>query len=173
MKTVLARVLLLAFAALMTGCATLTEDAMTPIAISLSDGSPGKVTLTNKRGVWETSLPSTISVRKSDDGLKYEATAKDGRRAVGVIPSEMGAKIVASAVFIDFGITDAITDKHRKYPVSYVIPIEAAAEGGGESATPTAPSTESRLAELEKLRKSEAISEEEYQKKRKEIIDKL
>lgn len=173
MKIVLARALLLVFAALMTGCATLTEDAMTPIAISLSDGSPGKVTLTNKRGVWETKIPSTVSVRKSDDGLKYEAISNDGRRAVGVIPSEMGAKIVASAVFIDFGITDAITDKHRKYPVSYVIPIEAAADGAGKGATSASPTVESRLAELEKLHKSGVISEEEYQKKRKEIIDKL
>lgn len=173
MKTVLARVLLIAFAALLSGCATLTEDPMTPIAISLSDGSPGKVTLTNKRGVWEANIPTTVSVRKSDDGLKYEAVAKDGRRAVGVIPSEMGAKIVASAVFIDFGITDAITDKHRKYPVSYVIPIEGAAENGDKGAMPAPPTTEARLAELDKLRKSGAISEEEYQKKRKEIIDKL
>jgi hypothetical protein len=173
MKTVLARVLLLVSAALMTGCATLTEDAMTPIAIALSDGSPGKVTLTNKRGVWEAKIPSTVSVRKSDDGLKYEATSIDGRRAVGVIPSEMGAKIVASAVFIDFGITDAITDKHRKYPVSYVIPIDSAEAGEVKSVTPASPSTESRLAELENLRKAGAISEEEYQKKRKEIIDKL
>lgn len=173
MKTVLARVLLLVSAALMTGCATLTEDAMTPIAISLSDGSPGKVTLTNKRGVWEAKIPSTVSVRKSDDGLKYEAISSDGRRAVGVIPSEMGAKIVASAVFIDFGITDAITDKHRKYPVSYVIPIDAAAREEGQGVTPVSTSTESRLAELDKLRKSGAISEEEFQKKRKEIIDRL
>jgi len=36
-----------------------------------------------------------------------------------------GAKIVASAVFIDFGITDAITDKHREYPSNYVIPMAA------------------------------------------------
>jgi hypothetical protein len=35
----------------------------------------------------------------------------------------MDAKIVASAVFIDFGITDSITDKHRQYPASFVIPI--------------------------------------------------
>jgi hypothetical protein len=34
------------------------------------------------------------------------------------------AEIVASAVFLEFGIVDAITDKHRKYPASYVIPIE-------------------------------------------------
>lgn len=173
MRIVLSRALMLVFAALMTGCATLTEDAMSPIAISLSDGSQGKVTLTNKRGVWEAKLPSTVSVRKSDDGLKYEATANDGRRAVGVIPSEMGAKIVASAVFIDFGITDAITDKHRKYPVSYVIPIESATANKQENATVESPSAESRLAELDKLRKSGVISEEEYQMKRKEIIDKL
>ncbi|HSD74523.1 MAG TPA: hypothetical protein VLB75_07110 [Steroidobacteraceae bacterium] len=106
------------------GCATLTEDAMTPIAMSFSEGSDGKCTLTNKRGVWQTKIPTTISVRKSDDGLKYECETDDGRKAVGLIPSHMGGKIVASAVFIDFGITDAITDKHREYPAVYVIPIE-------------------------------------------------
>ena len=36
----------------------------------------------------------------------------------------MGAKIIASAVFLDFGIVDAITDKHRQYPVGFMIPIE-------------------------------------------------
>jgi hypothetical protein len=35
----------------------------------------------------------------------------------------MGGKIIASAVFLDFGIVDAITDKHREYPASYVIPV--------------------------------------------------
>ena len=107
----------------LSSCATLTEDAMTPVSVSFSDGSNGKVTLQNKRGTWEGSLPSTISVRKSDDSLNYNAVTSDGRTATGSIPSEIGAKIIASAVFIDFGITDAITDKHRKYPASYVIPI--------------------------------------------------
>lgn len=55
--------------------------------------------------------------------LKYECETKDGRKTVGGIPSTMGGKIVASAVFLDFGIVDAITDKHREYPASYVIPI--------------------------------------------------
>ena len=105
-------------------CATLTEDAMTPVSISFSDGSNGSATLENKRGMWQTDLPSTVSIRKSDDALKFKARTSDGREAVGAIPSEMGAKIIASAVFIDFGITDAITDKHRKYPASYVIPIK-------------------------------------------------
>lgn len=104
-------------------CATLTEDAMTPVTLSFSDGSNGKCKLQNKRGAWEASIPSTVSIRKSDDPLKFDCTTTDGRTAFGAIPSEMGAKIIASAVFIDFGITDAITDKHRKYATSFVIPM--------------------------------------------------
>ena len=105
------------------GCATLTEDPMTPIALSFSDGSSGECDLENKRGLWNTSVPTTVSVRKSDDVLKYRCKTQDGRTASGSMPSEMGGKIIASAVFIDFGITDAITDKHRRYPASYVVPI--------------------------------------------------
>lgn len=115
----------LALAALaLAGCATLTNDAMTPVAMSFSDGSSGSCKLTNKRGSWNVDLPATVSVRRSDDALKYECTTEDGRKASGQIESRIGAKIVASAVFIDFGITDAITDKHREYPDSYVIPIK-------------------------------------------------
>ena len=113
-----------------TGCATLTEDAMTPIAISFSDGEDGTCNLQNKRGVWTAELPSTISVRKSDDGLKYNCKTPDGREAVGMIPSTMGGKIIASAIFLDFGITDAITDKHRRYPASFVIPIKKKKHSG-------------------------------------------
>ena len=105
-------------------CATLTEDSNDQIAMSFSDGSNGSVQLRNKRGSWDYQLPSTVSVRKSDDVLQYTARTNDGRTAAGSIPSRMGGKIVASAVFLDFGIVDAITDKHREYPDSYVIPIK-------------------------------------------------
>jgi hypothetical protein len=105
------------------GCATLTEDAMTPVALSFSDGSNGRCNLQNKRGAWPTQIPTTVSVRKSDDALKYDCETEDGRKAFGSIESEMGGKIVASAVFLDLGITDAITDKHRRYAASFVIPI--------------------------------------------------
>lgn len=108
------------------GCATLTKDAMTPIALSLSDGSSGKCTLENKRGFWSVDLPGTVLVRRSDDVLKYRVVTEDGRESSGAIQSSIGAEIVASAVFLDFGIVDAITDKHRNYPSSYTIPIKAA-----------------------------------------------
>ena len=117
-------VIIFALAVTITGCATLTQDAMTPIAISFSDGSNGKCVLQNKRGIWEVDLPSTVLVRRSDDALKYDGQTEDGRRAVGTIPSKVGAKIIASAVFLDFGIVDGITDKHREYTPSFVIPVK-------------------------------------------------
>ncbi|MBM4197875.1 MAG: hypothetical protein FJ197_12455 [Gammaproteobacteria bacterium] len=115
--------LLVGMAIGLAGCATLTEDAMTPVALSFSDGSNGQCKMQNKRGAWDVSIPSTASIRKSDDALKYDCKTSDGRTAFGAIPSEMGGKIVASAVFLDFGITDAITDKHRQYPANFVIPM--------------------------------------------------
>jgi hypothetical protein len=127
MKTHLASlikmIVLAIFAASSVGCASLTNDPMTPIALSFSDGSPGKCKLQNKRGAWDVTIPSTCHVRRSDDVLKYDCKTQDGREASGSMPSTVGAKIIASAIFLDFGITDAITDKHREYPASYVIPI--------------------------------------------------
>lgn len=55
----------------------------------------------------------------------------------------MGAEIVASAVFLDFGIVDAITDKHRKYPTSFVIPIQKLKEAQKTEPKPVAESTPS------------------------------
>lgn len=132
------KILLIALLAATAGCATLTEDAMTPVAFSFSDGSNGECKLENKRGTWPSPIPATVSIRKSDDALKYDCLTEDGRKAFGSIPSEMGGKIIASAVFIDFGITDAITDKHRQYPASFVIPIAKveAAEAAVAVATP-------------------------------------
>lgn len=131
-------------AVLLAGCATLTEDAMTPIAMSFSDGSNGQCELSNKRGLWNTDIPAVVSVRKSDDALKYRCKTADGREVSGSITSEMGGKIVASAVFLDFGITDAITDKHRKYAESYVVPIRSESGAGkgpatADAAAPAAP----------------------------------
>lgn len=107
------------------GCATLTEDPMVPVALSFSDGASGECTTENKRGRWPTPVPAVVSVRRSDDPLKYDCQSENGGKAAGSIPSTMGAKIIASAVFIDLGITDAITDMHREYPPSYVIPIKS------------------------------------------------
>jgi len=147
------RVILVGLATLfgLIGCATLTNDPMTPVAVSFSDGSNGECVFENKRGTWATPIPVTVAVRRSDDPLKWRCKTSDGRETSGSIPSTMDAKIVASAVFIDFGITDSITDKHRQYPASFVIPIRQKEQSATDApattpapeptSTPTPPGT--------------------------------
>ena len=109
---------------ILTSCATIVNDANVPVSLSFSDGSSGNCQLTNKRVSLSVSIPSTTMVRRSDDALRFNCTTKSGKKGFGSIPSEMeGAKLGASVVFFDLGITDAITDKHRTYPSSYVIPV--------------------------------------------------
>ena len=124
------RTLSLALAFLTTsGCATIVNDANIPVSFTMADGSNAECTFTNKRGLWRGDIPSTLMIRRSDDVLRYDCETDDGRKAVGSIPSEMEAeKIAASVLFIDLGITDAITDKHRKYPASFVIPIRKSSD---------------------------------------------
>jgi len=178
----MSKLLIAVIAACTVGCATLTEDAMTPIALSFSNGGNGHCTLQNKRGVWSTQVPTTVSVRKSDDGLKYDCETEDGRKAVGMIASEMGAKIIASAIFIDFGITDAITDKHRKYTASFVIPLSVNAGNGETSLDSSADSdstdqTEERkdaytdLEMLDDLRARGILTDAEFDAEKKKLLD--
>lgn len=105
------------------GCASITNDAYVPVALSFSDGSSGTCSISNKRMALDVQIPRTPMIRRSDDALVLRCKTEDGRDATASIPSTMGGKIIASAVFIDFGITDAITDKHREYPASFVIGV--------------------------------------------------
>ena len=84
------------------GCATLTNDSHVPIALSFSDNSEGTCTLANKRMQIDVEVPGTAMVRRSDDVLKINCETENGDRASGSIQSELGGKIVASAVFFGF-----------------------------------------------------------------------
>ena len=56
--------------------------------------------------------------------LRFDCTTDEGKKGFGNIASDMeGAKLTASVFFFDLGITDAITDKHRTYVASFVIPV--------------------------------------------------
>ena len=118
-KLILALVILI-----FSSCATIVNDPMTPISLSFSDGASGYCNLTNKRGSWRASVPGTVSVRRSDDALKFDCETDEGKKGFGSIASDIeGAKLGASVLFFDLGITDAITDKHRTYIQSFVIPV--------------------------------------------------
>lgn len=111
---------------LLGGCATIVNDANIPVTASFSDGSEGTCEFTNKRGMWNMNMPGTAMIRRSDDALMYRCETEDGRKASGSVESEMeGAKLGASVLFFDLGITDAITDKHRTYQGNITIPVKA------------------------------------------------
>ncbi|MEM7765034.1 MAG: hypothetical protein AAF290_13290 [Pseudomonadota bacterium] len=109
----------------LSGCATLTNDANIPIAVSFSDGASGTCTFSNKRGTWTVDVPSEgTQIRRSDDDLNYTCVTADGRSIEGAIQSEIEKdKWFASVVFLDFGLTDSITDKHRTYDRNPVIGV--------------------------------------------------
>ena len=118
------RLLFIGAAMTLASCASITNDAFVPMAISFSDGSSGTCQITNKRMSIEAPIPSAPMIRRSDDNLNLNCKTEDGRTAIASVPSSMGGKIVASAVFLDFGIVDSITDKHREYPARYVVPVK-------------------------------------------------
>ena len=118
------KILLILSGIILTSCATIVNDANVPVALSFSDGSSGTCQLTNKRVSLQVNIPSTTMVRRSDDALRYDCTTKTGKKGFGSIPSAMeGGKMAASVFFWDLGITDSITDKHRTYPASFVVPV--------------------------------------------------
>lgn len=122
-KTIAKTLLVVASATILNGCGTLMNDAMIPISFATSTGESANCTFRNKRGIWQSQIPASVMIRRSDDALIVECNTEDGRRGIGSMESLMGAEIVASAVFIDLGITDAITDKHRRYDSSYIVNI--------------------------------------------------
>ena len=115
------------------GCATIVNDSHIPLVFSFSDGSSGKCTFRNKRGTWQSEIPTTgVLIRRSDDALVYDCVTDNGMASSGTVRSEIeGEKLAASVIFWDLGITDAITDKHRTYQGNVVLPVmtnEAAAK---------------------------------------------
>jgi len=110
---------------LISGCATIVNDPMVPVQVNFSDGSDGKSTFRNKRGMWSSDIPTNgVMIRRSDDALIYDCATSDGRKATGSLQSEVeGEKMAASMIFWDLGITDAITDKHRTYQGNVVIAV--------------------------------------------------
>ena len=106
-------------------CATIVNDAHIPVTLSFSDASTGECKLSNKRQSLSGEVPATFMVRRSDDALRVDCTTKSGKKGFVSIPSTMeGGKLAGSVVFFDLGITDSITDKHRIYPSSFVIPVK-------------------------------------------------
>ena len=115
-------IIALSLVAVGNGCATLTNDPNQPIHF-VAPGCidvPLKCTAENKRGTWTINPPETVNIRRSDDVLRLRCS-HDGEDYIQSIASRMGGKIIASAIFLDFGIVDSITDYHREYPQQIIL----------------------------------------------------
>lgn len=110
---------------LLCSCATIVNDSHIPVDFVFEDGSKGECSFKNKRGEWSCDMPCKGElIRRSDDNLVYNCKTVDGKELNGAVQSRVeGGKMAASVIFWDLGITDAITDKHRRYQNNVIIPV--------------------------------------------------
>ena len=112
------RLVAAAVAAMLTGCATLTNHATQPVhfATPECETSNAKCLAYNKRGSWMFVPPETVLVRRSDDPLQVVCERSGGKPYRNETGSVIGPKFAASIVLVGVGLTDAVTDMHREYP---------------------------------------------------------
>ena len=106
------------------GCATISNDPMIPVTFVAPHCEQDlQCTATNKRGQWPFSPPQTVMIRRSDDTLRIQCNAPGGTKTLThAVTSEMEHGKMGASILLDLGITDSITDKHRKYADQVVIP---------------------------------------------------
>ena len=107
-----------AAAAILTGCATLTNDATQPVHFATPGCAKSEESCLayNRRGRWMFDPPETVFVRRSDDPLRVVCERAGGKPYRNETGSVVGPKFAASIVLVGVGLTDAITDMHREYP---------------------------------------------------------
>ena len=104
----------------LTSCSSIVNESHLPINLSFSDNSGGECALRNKRESYQTQIPASVLVRRSDDPLVYDCTTSDGRKANGSINSKVGQSMAGNIIFGGGvgAIIDANNDMHREYPES-------------------------------------------------------
>jgi hypothetical protein len=111
----------------LTSCSSIVNESHLPINLSFSDNSGGECALRNKRESYQTQIPASVLVRRSDGPLVYDCTTSDGRKANGSINSKVGQTMAGNIIFGGGigAVIDANNDMHREYPGSFVIPVVA------------------------------------------------
>lgn len=119
-------ILIATMSVLTTGCASMLNDANTPVNLSLSSGERGRCELYNNSGTWMSDVPGSVSVRRSNDDLTYNCTSDGDKKTSGAIKSTISPAVIGNVIFgiaAPIGVLiDVSSNKHRKYPDSYVIP---------------------------------------------------
>ena len=112
------RLVAAAAAAILTGCATLTNDPTQPVHFATPGCAKSQehCLAYNRRGSWMFDPPETVFVRRSDDPLRVVCERSGRKPYTNETGSVIGPKFAASIVLVGVGLTDAVTDMHREYP---------------------------------------------------------
>ena len=111
----------------LTSCSSIVNESHLPINLSFNDNSGGECALRNKSESYQTQIPASVLVRRSDDPLVYDCTTSDGCKANGSINSKVGQTMAGNIIFGGgVGLViDANNDMQREHPGSFVIPVVA------------------------------------------------
>lgn len=97
---------------LMTVSASLTNNVYSPTVLTFNNSSSETCYIFNKLMQIKAVAPSS-PMNKSDGTLKLHCKTEDSKDVIVSVPNNIGVKIVPSGVFLDFSITDPITEKCR------------------------------------------------------------
>ena len=108
---------------LISGCASITRGTKESINVETANcGKPTQCTASNKKGTWEFTAPGSVTVKRSDEGLKIRC--KDGDEYVirSVTPNRE-EMIWGNVLFggIIGGAVDANSDAHWELPETITI----------------------------------------------------
>ena len=119
-------ILTIAASIVISGCSSIVNEKTAGINIDAPGCPTGtECTLKNKKGEYQASVPSHVTIPKSDDALHIECRTPDGRVYVNAMESKMGAMIWGNVIFGGGvgAIVDAHTDAHRIYPHTVKVPM--------------------------------------------------
>lgn len=164
-KEIILACFLVCMVSVLCSCASIVNDSHIPLDFVFEDGSTGACEFKNKRGAWSCEMPCKgVMIRRSDDNLIYNCTTAEGKELNGAVKSHVeGGKMAASVIFWDLGITDSITDKHRRYQNNVIIPVE---EGKTVLISDQGTKTEEASVEEEKTNEEESTgTDDDYEYK--------
>lgn len=182
------RLVLLAAALAVTGCASITAGTTQAVAVDTPPKDGAECKLTNEKGSWSIpKTPGSTTVTKAYGDLTVACEHPDGSKGSSAVQSTTAGaafgNIIAGGIIgaaVDMGSGAAYTYP-SKVSVALVPSANAAPMGGASTGTPLAVApqrlsredAESRLKDLAALKSKKLITEAEYRAKTQDILGQM
>lgn len=175
-RTVLAFLIALA----LMGCASITGSKNQPVSVTaICNGAPAKdasCVLVNDKGTWYVTAPGSVVVGKSTSDLSVTCSTANSRTSAafqsrsnpGVWGNILAGGVIGYAV-------DSSTGAGFDYPptMTVILSGQCGPAPADPISNPAKSAFEVKLQGLKKLREKDLITDEEFQQKRKALIEQL